>query len=727
MSGTSSPDVILRARLGPYPSARRQRAALGSTVRIYVDVVDALTGQLVPGASGLSGMYWLPSFTDPVAPGQPAVVWEDTPGTLAMDVPVDEFGTYTALVGIQEPSAEAIEPFRFDAPGDGGPILTREEWMSLYGAGAAAGASAAIAEARVAVPAIAVPLAEQAALDITAPLVAETKEARDQAIEAKGEAGDSALLSQQRATEANLARQAAEAAAAAVVDTVANPAIRIPTVAQLLEYLPTPQVGDRVEVYADPAYPLTANPDGSNRNGFWRWDGSALVFEGLSANAIRAVVQDVVNTLMLAPNGLLDSPDLLLAQRDAVGRLLMAVKPDATMMAKLGIEIGQGLRLDYLPSEQGTITRLRLGDADGRLPIGGAVVDATYQTVEGDISATVDAAGRMLGYHDRAGVQWAKYGLDAEGISVTHGPGPRTKIALGADGKIPLGNTVLDSTFATVEGDISAQVQLDAQGQRRVISITDKDGNVSGRYAGGAVSAEVEAARGTRPSLAARLSVGIMPSGAIPIGHIYGAAYLRETRQRLMKLEMGDTDAGALFTVALIGDSFTQASPRYAGPLIQRLRSRYGNAGAGWVSFSWSGSSIGSSALGNIVDTDVPLRFFGSLSKHINDSESPDSADLRMSVDGCAIEVDVPAGQTRARLAYRGTGGVAASVRYRWGADAWTVIDMSTTTGPTWVDFPPPPVGGGTLRYEWVSGSTVTYGMELRNASPGVRAGTSWA
>lgn len=157
MSQTVAADVVLRPRLGPYPSARRQRVTLGSTQRVYFDVVNTQTGALVPGAEGLAGGYWIDVVEGDDAPAQPAEVVEITPGTLAVDINSEIPGTHTVRVSIEAPSQEAAE-IVFDVSTAGAATLisgTTIPWGPIQAVSAAWSASATRAEARVVVPPLA--------------------------------------------------------------------------------------------------------------------------------------------------------------------------------------------------------------------------------------------------------------------------------------------------------------------------------------------------------------------------------------------------------------------------------------------------------------------------------------------------------------------------------------------------------------------------------------------
>jgi hypothetical protein len=224
MSSTLAVDVKLRPRLGPYYSARRQRVEIGSTQAVYFDVVHALTGALVPGATGVSALAWLPGTAGTDAPGQPLQVVEATPGTLRVEVPADIPGTWRIWLAITDPSFETGE-IVFDVPDDGGAPaqLNIAEWRSLQASAAAAAVSAAGPEARrVALAegaAAAKPFADAAADSEAAAIDEATKAAAAStlAVNAQQAAGGSK-------TDAALAAANAQAALAQVSTLIAGAA-----------------------------------------------------------------------------------------------------------------------------------------------------------------------------------------------------------------------------------------------------------------------------------------------------------------------------------------------------------------------------------------------------------------------------------------------------------------------------------------------------------------------
>jgi hypothetical protein len=149
MSGTAL-DVILEPRLGARKSARRQRVTIGSDVPVWFDIRDDQTGALVPGATGVAALYWLPGTVEDESAAQPLTAVETTPGTWQVVVPAGVPGTYTVWLSIAEPIAQTAEAI-FDVSSIGQVTLTSTgtpDWGQVQAVAAAAAVSAALPEAQ---------------------------------------------------------------------------------------------------------------------------------------------------------------------------------------------------------------------------------------------------------------------------------------------------------------------------------------------------------------------------------------------------------------------------------------------------------------------------------------------------------------------------------------------------------------------------------------------------
>jgi lysophospholipase L1-like esterase len=149
MSGTAL-DVILEPRLGLRKSARRQRVTIGSDVPVWVDIRDDLTGALIPDATGISALYWLPGTREDESAAQPLDAVEAAPGTWQVLVPTTIPGTYVVWLAIEGPIHQTGE-IVFDVSSVGQVTLTSTgtpDWGAVHAVAAAAAVSAALPEAR---------------------------------------------------------------------------------------------------------------------------------------------------------------------------------------------------------------------------------------------------------------------------------------------------------------------------------------------------------------------------------------------------------------------------------------------------------------------------------------------------------------------------------------------------------------------------------------------------
>jgi hypothetical protein len=143
MSGTY-PAVVMRARIGAVNTARRARVNIGSDVRIFVDVTNALTGAPIENITVPAALYWLPGTAADVSAGQPAEVSLFAPGVLTFVVPAELSNTYAFWVGIEGPIRTAYDG-AFDVSSNGVPsglTFAVSQWNEFLAAAAAAGASA---------------------------------------------------------------------------------------------------------------------------------------------------------------------------------------------------------------------------------------------------------------------------------------------------------------------------------------------------------------------------------------------------------------------------------------------------------------------------------------------------------------------------------------------------------------------------------------------------------
>lgn len=120
MSGSLSPpgDVALRVRYGPAGSVRPESRVVGSTVSVYVDAYDRLTGEIVPAVGALAALYSLPVQADYPQRDYPVIPFQLAPGQWRVDVPTVMTGRYVGWLVLLVPgwTTQTI-PFQFDIGG----------------------------------------------------------------------------------------------------------------------------------------------------------------------------------------------------------------------------------------------------------------------------------------------------------------------------------------------------------------------------------------------------------------------------------------------------------------------------------------------------------------------------------------------------------------------------------------------------------------------------------
>jgi hypothetical protein len=215
MSGTAL-DVLLEPRLGPRKSARRQRVTIGSDVPVWFDVRDDQTGALVPGATGVAALYWMPGTVEDESAAQPLTAVETAPGTWQVVVPTAVPGTYTVWLSIATPIVQTAEAI-FDVSSIGQVTLTSTgtpDWGQVQAVAAAAAVSAALPEAQRA--------GTKAGADAAKPFADDAAASEAVALGAADMSREERIAAQGARTAAETARDAAQQVAATTSTKVAE-------------------------------------------------------------------------------------------------------------------------------------------------------------------------------------------------------------------------------------------------------------------------------------------------------------------------------------------------------------------------------------------------------------------------------------------------------------------------------------------------------------------------
>jgi lysophospholipase L1-like esterase len=187
---------------------------------------------------------------------------------------------------------------------------------------------------------------------------------------------------------------------------------------------------------------------------------------------------------------------------------------------------------------------------------------------------------------------------------------------------------------------------------------------------------------------------------------VYGAQFLRETIKRLRALQMGFSDS---LNIAFIGDSWTADPQWYSNLVTTRLKSVYGNAGAGWTGFSWWGTSgpLPDRIHGNIDRAKTQVSIDSNWDVLHIQTDSPDVSSTTSSVVGAQIVVTTT---DEADAAYLFADSNGAEVRYRFNSGAWTNLTLNSGSN---YPLSGVPSGAYTLTIEVVSGSPILHGVDM--------------
>lgn len=327
--------------------------------------------------------------------------------------------------------------------------------------------------------------------------------------------------------------------------------------------------------------------------------------------------------------------------------------------------------------------------------------------VDGYAWGVVDSLDRMGLALKEDGTVVGKLGVNvdiANGLSWTYEDDGTTTLSLGTTaGILPAGTGSIDASSSRT--DVAFAI-LDSNGLEALRIAEDGTTTVQKL-----TSPEITDSRGTRDLISERLDSALTPHG-LPKGYIWGAEYLRETRQRLRKLALGDT---ATLGIALIGDSWTHNYLRYSGPVASTLKTAYGNAGLGWVGFSWP-TGLPDLRNGSIDPTSCTVTVTGTWATTYGTSTSPDIGQISSSTAADEVSVTGPASCSAVVLYHRG-GGV---VRYRWDGGSWTSATLSGSTLQT-LSLSSVPSTAWTLEIEVVSGTPILCGLDIQKSTSGVR------
>lgn len=203
----------------------------------------------------------------------------------------------------------------------------------------------------------------------------------------------------------------------------------------------------------------------------------------------------------------------------------------------------------------------------------------------------------------------------------------------------------------------------------------------------------------------------------------FGLERLRETHQRLNKLSFGATGLTARLTWAMIGDSYTRDTSRYALRSGRRLWSIYQNGAPnvssgpiGWGYLSFGGADTTSSKNGSVINPNA-VTSNGFVGTYYG-GDSPDISVMQSSTAGATLswDEDFRLGRTHTLLAEGGSGVISYLAT---GMSTATQIDLSAlTSGIQAIPLNDiPTTNSGTFTITVISGTVKLYGMNIVDAS----------
>ncbi|RVT99095.1 hypothetical protein EOD42_03030 [Rhodovarius crocodyli] len=280
------------------------------------------------------------------------------------------------------------------------------------------------------------------------------------------------------------------------------PTTQVATYAALSALVGT-SVGQMAEVYADPTAPATANPDGSNRNGRYRWSGSAWTYDGPSVGVLSQRTTNLESQIRE------DQPRALpLAIRDIIGNVLAMLRENGAWVTP-PTELapgGAGLRVR---DDAGAVL-LNVDPATGLTVPGATLSPAGILSILGALTtsaSTLEQAGTGLRVRDANGA--VILNVDAAGFAV---PGvavsPAGDMALagravlaGIVDAVPVAGSAFAFRIRDDQGHVALQVGADGYLTRVDPIVSDFDAIVR-RMDARARSASAEPSRQTVAGIA---------------------------------------------------------------------------------------------------------------------------------------------------------------------------------------------------------------------------------
>ncbi len=218
-------------------------------------------------------------------------------------------------------------------------------------------------------------------------------------------------------------------------------------------------------------------------------------------------------------------------------------------------------------------------------------------------------------------------------------------------------------------------------------------------------------------TLASRVTT--LENSLTEIPYEYNKFSLRETKQRLQKLKLAETEQ---LKIAIHGTSTTQLGTRYMTPLTTELMSEYGDAGGGWLGFGFTATPTSN---GNVRSSIYTYARTGAWTSNYFRALSADLSTVESGTAGARLTIAGPAGTPiLSGIDLHWVATANGVIRYSWnGGSSWTTLNVQGTLETVNITnlIGHPTTGNFSLLIEVVSGSVILSGLNIKSTASGVQ------